>query len=230
MIGHIYPNFSDRLLELSKAVGLCDKLRGLAPALAKGLLDTGIVWHDGSILSYENELGNTRRAIARDIENNNPLRVSGERLDWYCRFFHCSADYLMGYIDAPTYEQKDIQELTGLPDEAARPLLKKERLVVDALTDLLAGLDDPEANDPDNIANVRRSLLYDLHVYLTDPGRITGMFSGFDGAIKEIDGHIFATGTGGTMARFSPDKLPAILMLNIQEKLQEIRNDIQKKK
>lgn len=228
---HIYTDcdFVKRLVFLCSQKGVEYKeIENLPRILATRLVDAGIVSLLDGVDERDKVIENTRQKIARDIKKGAPIKV--EFLDWYCRFFHCSADFIMGYVDTLTYEQKDLQDLTGLPGEAARPLLKKEGLVIDALTDLLTGLDDPEADDPDNIANVRRSLLYDLHVYFTDPGRITGMFSGFDGAIKGIDGHIFATGTGGTMAGFSPDKLPAILMLNIQENLQEIRNDIQKRK
>ena len=32
----------------------------------------------------------------------------------YCHYFHCSADYLLGYIDYPTHSYTDIGEETGL--------------------------------------------------------------------------------------------------------------------
>lgn len=32
----------------------------------------------------------------------------------YCNFFHCSADYLLGYIDYPTHSDTDIGKETGL--------------------------------------------------------------------------------------------------------------------
>lgn len=33
-----------------------------------------------------------------------------------CRFFNCSADYLLGFIDLPTHEKTDFNKLTGLWD------------------------------------------------------------------------------------------------------------------
>lgn len=34
----------------------------------------------------------------------------------YCNFFHCSADYLLGFIDFPTKENQNIHDITGLND------------------------------------------------------------------------------------------------------------------
>lgn len=40
----------------------------------------------------------------------------------YCNFFNCEADYLLGYIDFPTKQTRDIYDLTGLNEEAVHAL------------------------------------------------------------------------------------------------------------
>lgn len=40
----------------------------------------------------------------------------------YCRVFNCSADYFLGYIDYPTYQETDIGKTLGLTDLAIHNL------------------------------------------------------------------------------------------------------------
>ncbi|MDE7177058.1 MAG: hypothetical protein K2O59_04520 [Lachnospiraceae bacterium] len=40
----------------------------------------------------------------------------------YCNFFHCSADYLLGFIDFPTQENQSIYDITGLNNTAINTL------------------------------------------------------------------------------------------------------------
>ena len=40
----------------------------------------------------------------------------------YCNFFHCSADYLLGFIDFPTNKNQSVYEITGLSDIATNTL------------------------------------------------------------------------------------------------------------
>ena len=42
----------------------------------------------------------------------------------YCKFFHCSADYLLGLIEMPTHAETDIHAETGLSTEAIEQLIK----------------------------------------------------------------------------------------------------------
>lgn len=219
--------FTERLALLSSQKGIEFKeMKNLPRILARRIVESGVIpVHEFEDKGYV--LENTRQKIARDINNGYPLKV--EFLDWYCRYFNCSADYLMGYIDTPTHEVKEVQELTGLNHGAVETLLCKHPEVINTLNDLLEDIESPGSNDPDHIAATKRSLLYDLHVYFTDPGRITGIFSGFSDSIQ-ADGSIFVQGSGDHLGGFEPSKLPSILMLSIQESLQNIRNHFQKNK
>lgn len=227
---HIYTDnyFVNRLAFLCSQKGVEYKeIENLPRILATRLVDAGIV----SLLDGVDERGkvieNTRQKIARDIKKGAPIKV--EFLDWYCRFFNCSADYLMGYIDTPTHEEKEIQELTDLNDGTVRTLLHKRPEVIDALNILLADIESSGNGDPDHIANVKLSLLRDLHSYLTDPGIITGVTTGFHDSI-DAEGNVFLLGQYATIAGLDLDKLPLILMLSIQESLQDIRRYNQKRK
>lgn len=42
----------------------------------------------------------------------------------YCNFFHCEADFLLGYIDFPTQQVQSVYEVTGLSDTAIDTLNK----------------------------------------------------------------------------------------------------------
>ena len=222
-------NFVKRLVFLCFQKGIKYKsIENLPRVLAMEFVNSGIVsLTAGAKETKEGLIENTRQKISRDIKNGSPLKV--EFLDWYCRFFNCSADYLMGYIDTPTHEEKEIQELTDLNDGTVRTLLHKRPEVIDALNILLADIESYGNGDPDHIANVKLSLLRDLHSYLTDPGIITGVTTGFHDSI-DAEGNVFLLGQYATIAGLDLDKLPLILMLSIQESLQDIRRYNQKRK
>ena len=227
---HIYTDnyFVNRLAFLCSQKGVEYKeIENLPRILATRLVDAGIVSLLDGVGERDKVIENTRQKIARDIKKGAPIKV--EFLDWYCRFFGCSADYLMGYIDTPTHEEKEIQELTGLNDGAVRTLLHKWPEVINALNELLADIELSGSDTPEDIANTRLSLLYDLHAYLTDPGNVTSVFSGFSDNMP-VDGTVFLVGEKGNLAAFESDKLPSILMLSIQESLQDIRRYNQKRK
>lgn len=227
---HIYTDnyFVNRLAFLCSQKGVEYKeIENLPRILATRLVDAGIVSLLDGVDERDKVIENTRQKIARDIKKGAPIKV--EFLDWYCRYFNCSADYLMGYIDTPTHEEKEIQELTCLNDGTVRTLLRKHTEVIDALNILLADIESFNNGDPDHISNVKLSLLRDLHSYLTDPGIITGVTSGFHDSI-DAEGSVFLLGQYATIAGLDLDKLPLILMLSIQESLQDIRRYNQKRK
>lgn len=54
----------------------------------------------------------------------------------YCNFFHCEADFLLGYIDFPTRKTQSVNEITGLSFttiEEISELTPSEKHIVDAI-------------------------------------------------------------------------------------------------
>lgn len=225
---HIYTDcdFVNRIIFLCSQKGIKYKsIENLPRVLAMEFVNSGIVsLTAGAKETKEGLIENTRQKISRDIKNGSPLKV--EFLDWYCRFFNCSADYLMGYLDTPTHEEKGIQELTGLNGSASRSLLKKDYAVITSLNVLLTGLDDPDVNDSLSVSSAKRSLLRNLRTYLTDSGTIASLFSTSGDEIK-ADTVIIAKSENQNICGFAVDQFPEITMLRIQELLKEIRDDIQ---
>lgn len=54
--------------------------------------------------------------------------IEGKWLKAYCDYFKCSADYLFGYIDMPTYQETDIEKETGLSKDAINSLQSLKKL------------------------------------------------------------------------------------------------------
>lgn len=69
--------------------------------------------------NLENITGQVRKHAKLDFINNN---ISSNYLNAYCRFFNCSADYFLGYIDSFTHESTDISKITGLNEKSIRYL------------------------------------------------------------------------------------------------------------
>ena len=65
-----------------------------------------------------------RNALQKRIITNlyDPSSMTYEMISVYCKFFHCSADYLLGFIDMPTHAHTDISSYTGLSDNAINAL------------------------------------------------------------------------------------------------------------
>lgn len=222
---HIYTNydFVNRIVFLCSQKGIKYKsIENLPRVLAMEFVNSDIVPLIAG--TKEDLIENTRQKISRDIKNGSPLKV--EFLDWYCRFFNCSADYLMGYIDTPTHEEKKIQELTGLKPEAVKTLLRKHPEVIMGLNDLLLDIEAPGIEyKPGSISFLKRGLLYRLHNYLMSPGDIKEMFTlDGDDVLNKDDVIVINTGEPRTIAAFSLDMLPSLQMMQIQEVLQNIRN------
>lgn len=229
---HIYTerDFVNRLVFLCSQKGIKYKdIKNLPRALAEELVDSEIIPPIGT---RKNRVENARQKITRDIENEFPVKA--EFLDWYCRYFGCSADFLMGYIDTPTHEEKVLKDLTALSDASCRALLKKEGAIIRALDLLLPDIQKVRSYDPirnENIDSERELDKYNLfgHIssYLTSK-EAKSVSSGFSGSI-ETEGVILFSDESGNLTALDPRKISAVLMLQIQEELQRIRDDIQNK-
>lgn len=93
------------------------------------------------ITAMENEgfiLSNPYKTIRSHVFND----VSDIDITWlhnYCKFFKCSADYILGYIDQPTHETTDVYSKTGLSFSSAKKLLKADKDTQILFDRLIAG-------------------------------------------------------------------------------------------
>ena len=220
--------FAERLEFLCAQKGIAYKDRKNLPrALAVAMVDSGIV---PCVTDRGYEIENTRQKIRGDLEKDSARTV--DHLDLYCRFFGCSADFLMGYIDTPTHEEKVLKDLTALSDTSCRALLEKEGVIIRALDLLLPDIQKAFAYIGGNnghegeIELSKYSFFSDIGSYLLTR-RAMGISSGFEDI--EASGSIFFGDESGNLAALDPRKISAIFMLGIQEELQRIRDDIQNK-
>lgn len=222
--------FAERLEFLCTQKGIAYKDRKNLPrALAVAMVDSGIV---SCVADRGYEIENTRQKIRGDLEKDSARTV--DHLDLYCRYFGCSADFLMGYIDTPTHEEKALKDLTALSDTSCRALLEKDSIITNALDLLLPDLRRVFAYSPiesEDYKNEREldkyNFFYDIASYLTSK-EAKSVSSGFSGSI-ETEGVILFSDESGNLAALDPRKISAVLMLEIQEELQRIRDDIQNK-
>ncbi len=220
--------FAARLEFLCAQKGITYKDRKNLPrALAVAMVDSGIV---PCVADRGYEIENTRQKIRGDLEKDSARTV--DHLDLYCRYFGCSADFLMGYIDTPTHEEKVLKDLTALSDASCRALLKKEGAIIRALDLLLPDIQKAFAYIGDNndhegeIELSKYNFFSDIGSYLTTR-RTTAVSSGFENI--EANGSILFGDDTGNIAGIDPRQIHALFMLQIQEELQRIRDDIQNK-
>ena len=226
--------FAERLEFLCAQKGITYKDRKNLPrALAVAMVDSGIV---PCVADRGYEIENTRQKIRGDLEKDSARTV--DHLDLYCRYFGCSADFLMGYIDTPTHEEKVLKDLTALSGTSCRALLEKKKNIIRALDLLLPDLQKVDAYDPstdiDNdydVEFVKYCLFDDLSGYLTSRGikYICGLMNDtvhtlqYEGEPIEF---IDETGEDFLLSSRQPS---ALFMTKIQEGLQNIRMHYQNK-
>ncbi|WP_026498927.1 hypothetical protein [Butyrivibrio sp. WCD2001] len=121
-LGFINPNFDERLAFLYKLKGIDINERAISAEIAKEFFERKIVLYDEKSGKTKYQQHND---LARQLRKH--LEKSGKipNTVWilrYQKFFNCSADYLLGLIDAPTHEIKSIKELTGLDEKSVEEL------------------------------------------------------------------------------------------------------------
>lgn len=119
-MGKAFPKFSDRLKYLMKINGY-KSTKELATAIYhSGLRGTD----DNKNKSEKESIENIKRAIENHLHREYASGVYNDWIDSYVRFFHCSADFLFGYIDMPTHELTDAAAYTGLEERTVDYLHK----------------------------------------------------------------------------------------------------------
>lgn len=225
MTGKKFPNYKDRLLYLCSRKGINAPSKNISRKLARAFMAAGLIHDDGDV-------ENKRKMIASDLQRDPGEHLPGDHIDLYCRFFGCSADFLMGYIDTPTHEEKALEDLTALSDTSCRALLEKEGVIIRALDLLLPDIQKAFAYIGDNsdhegeIELSKYNFFSDIGSYLTTR-KTTAVSSGFENI--ETNGSILFGDDTGNIAGIDPRQIHALFMLQIQEELQRIRDDIQNK-
>ena len=69
------------------------------------------------------DVNNAARTINLHLSGKPVETLSGVWLIRYCKFFSCSADYLLGFIDTPTHKIASVCKNTGLSADAAETLI-----------------------------------------------------------------------------------------------------------
>ncbi len=115
---NMFPNtnFGQRLKKIALFNGYdLDDIHGLT-RLTNDFIKSG--YYKGAA-SKENIRGQIRKHLDLDTENSN---INSNYLMAYTMFFNCSSDYLLGFIDTFTHENKEIKEITGLNEKSIRSL------------------------------------------------------------------------------------------------------------
>ncbi len=73
---------------------------------------------------YRHVIDAISKRIKTDLRNEDFKKTSGTYMLAYCKFFHCSADYLLGLIKLPTHAETNIHSETGLSKEAINRLIE----------------------------------------------------------------------------------------------------------
>lgn len=116
-------SFGQRLENLMKDDGITMK-QGAATELSKRLFEKGILEYNSP--DYDNQgkqKNNVAHTIREHLKKESAGNVDGYWLKIYCDYFHCSADYLFGYIELPTHEKTNIKNHTGLSENAIDKLI-----------------------------------------------------------------------------------------------------------
>lgn len=103
-----------------------------ARKIAEQLYDQGLVTVNSRETDDNSEEGIRARAIhsierkiLRHFSLENPADLQGEYIVAYCKFFHCSSDYLLGFTDVMSddYSIRRICEETGISEGASRTFI-----------------------------------------------------------------------------------------------------------
>lgn len=131
-------------------------------------------------IRYSKNLDNLRKKILNNLYDTSSMDYKS--ISAYCKYFKCSADYLLGYIPLPTHENTDIESYTGLSNESieclhtlhfpyqygVRDSQQEGRYDIVALNIILEDC-YKKLKDNANFAtfsNVTASILHDIGIYL----------------------------------------------------------------
>lgn len=117
--------FGKRLEYLMINDGINITEKGANIELSKRLYSKEVLHYSSDDYDTQNKnRDSARKRIEEHRKADSASNVSGFWLKVYCDYFHCSADYLFGYIEMPTHAETDIHAKTGLSAEAIERLME----------------------------------------------------------------------------------------------------------
>lgn len=123
--GFINPklSFGERLEYLMKEAGINIAKKGADRELSIRMYNEGVFQYNSEDYDTKNKnIDTARRRIEEHRKVASASEISGRWLKAYCDYFHCSADYLFGYIELSTHEKTNINKATGLSDKPIQVL------------------------------------------------------------------------------------------------------------
>lgn len=110
------PDFGKRLKFLIGKENY--KKRGISKIIAADMVEKGLIEPDND--QDKNDcIVNSAKTIRNHLKCQSCDSVSAKWIIVYMRYFKCSADFLLGKINAKNYKTADICKLTGLSQSAA---------------------------------------------------------------------------------------------------------------
>lgn len=113
--------FGERLKYLMEKDGIDTSEKGAEAILSTKLYKNGIIEYNdraGDEIAKAKQRDNTRNVISKHLKLDSAENLSGIWILRYCKYFKCSADYLLRGIDLPTHIETNINKETGLSDTA----------------------------------------------------------------------------------------------------------------
>lgn len=227
-------SFGERLKQLMSndtkehggGINTCE--RGASKVLTKRLYDFHILDYNNYSQNTEEQQRNiTGRTVLKHI--NNEAIPETVWIIRYCKYFHCSADYLLGYIDMPTHKNTDISAYTGLSNDAiqclhtlyapyeygTRDSAQEGRYDIIALNIILEDCYKRIKDKADfaTFSDITASILHDIGIYLDSDSAKIGK------QLPMID-------IAGTLNFFSPGEMVRSMVQNrIISRLEAMRKD-----
>lgn len=185
--------------------------------------------------NYRNDVDIVYKELCNDLKLENCNTSKANYIIAYCKYFGCSADYLLGFIDSPTHEKANFKKLTGLYDNCLDTLMECNKH---------EPLDNSWAEYNRNITNILNYLLYhgkekedrsanhDKLTLLNDIFNFI-MFSDFDSYLDNngrLQGsHItFVNKSGQSICTLPVDDMNNVIKLNINSTLDRLKDDMKK--
>ncbi len=142
--GNEIPDFGKRLKYLIGKDN-CYK-RGISQIIAEDMIKKGLIEPDEG-QTEESCISSSAKSIRNHLKCQSFDSVGPKWISVYAHYFNCSADFLLGFINAPTHRTNSICDTTGLSISAAELLQKWTNEGYNEITELPKVLSDLITHD-----------------------------------------------------------------------------------
>lgn len=180
--------------------------------------------------SFRNDIDIVYKELCNDLKSENCNTSKANYIMAYCKYFRCSSDYLLGFIDFPTHAKTDFYEMTGLWDNCIDTLseCKKNKSFDNSFAEynqnIIMLLNYLLYHGKDKIMNYNKiTLLNDIFNYL--------VFSDFDSytdnkGIPQGSHISFIDKNGRSLCSLPASNMYNAIKLNINSTLDILKKDI----